>query len=215
LETGADAARSIFLATSDWLVRNQESDGRWLYRFRFAGQPDPWWSGMAEGVAMSLLLRAYQVTGRQAYLAAATSALTTMTRPISEGGVVDDSGGSLWIEEYLPPYSLHTLNGMLFAIEGVREYALVTGDPTATRIAARALQTVVSWLPRFDSGSWTYYNQAPTTANGKAVPGKPATFHYHLIQLGELRHFYLLTGDPILLHYIQRWANDAAHPPGS
>lgn len=214
LETGADSARRIFLATSDWLVRNQQGDGRWLYSFEFAGQPDPWWSGMAEGVAMSLLLRAYQVTGHHSYLAAATNALSTMTRTIGKGGVVDDLGGFLWIEEYLPPYSRHTLNGMLFATEGVREYALVTGDPTAARIASQAIQTVIAWLPRFDSGSWTYYNQSPSTEAGKAVPGKPATFHYHLIQLGELRHFYQLTGSPVLFDYIARWANDAAHPPG-
>jgi hypothetical protein len=215
LETGAPSARAAVLAMSDWLVTNQLPDGRWLYRFPFGTQPDPWWSGMAEGEAMSLLLRAYQVTGRRAYLAAAASALTTMTRTAVAGGVVDTVEGSLWIEEYMAPYSEHTLNGMLFAIEGVREYALVTGDPTARRIAAEALRTVATWLPRFDAGTWSYYNLSPTSAHGKTVPGEVASFHYHLIQLGELRHFYLLTGDSAFLTYIQRWAADAAHPiPG-
>jgi heparosan-N-sulfate-glucuronate 5-epimerase len=215
LETGAPAARATFLAMSDWLVSNQAPDGRWLYRFAFGTQPVPWWSGMAEGEGMSLLLRAYQITGRRAYLSAAARALTTMTRTAAAGGVVDAVDGPLWIEEYMAPYSAHTLNGMLFAIEGVREYALVTGDQTARRIAAEALATVATWLSRFDAGTWSYYNLSPSTSHGKAVRGELATFHYHLVQLGELRHFYLLTGDPAFLTYIKRWAADAAHPiPG-
>ncbi len=215
LETGSPTARAKFLAMSDWMVADQLQDGRWLYRFRFGTQPDPWWSGMAQGEGMSLLLRAYQATGHAAYLGAATKALSTMTRTAAEGGVVDIVDGSLWIEEYMAPYSVQTLNGMLFAIEGVREYALVTGDPTAKRITDEALRTVATWLPRFDAGDWSYYNLSPTTAGGKSTPGELATFHYHLVQLGELRHFYLITGDPAFLTYIERWARDAAHPiPG-
>ncbi|MFI5262482.1 MAG: D-glucuronyl C5-epimerase family protein [Candidatus Limnocylindrales bacterium] len=213
LETGAAGARDAFLAMSDWLVANQLSDGRWLYDFPFGTQPTPWWSGMAEGEGMSLLLRAHQVTGRQAYLSAATKALSTIGRDAVHGGVANTVAGSLWIEEYMPPYSEHTLNGMLFAIEGVREYALVTGDATATRVAAQALETVATWLPRFDAGTWSYYNLAPAKSNGKTLPGELAPFHYHLIQLGELRHFYLIGRDPRLLTYIERWAHDAADPP--
>ena len=203
LETGSAEARAAFLQMSDWLVDHQQADGRWLVTFDFGGQPIPWWSAQVEGEGISILLRAYQATGQEGYRAAAARALSTMQRPISQGGVTDVDRGSLWLEPYLPPYSRHTLNGHMFALEGAREYALVLGDATAASIASRALTTVRTWLYRFDTGTWSTYN----------IRGTVTTAHYHLIQLGELRHFFLITGAPELAATIARWAAYAEDPP--
>src|SRR5207244_9870218 len=50
---------------ANWLVRNQDRDGRWLYRFGLALPAvgtrvnAPWVSAMAQGLAISLLTRAH------------------------------------------------------------------------------------------------------------------------------------------------------------
>src|SRR5690606_6971127 len=152
---GDEADRATFLQMADWLVARQRPNGLWHYTFAYGGQPVPWWSGMAQGQAVSLLARAYQETGLAAYRASAVLALPTMRRPLSSAGTASFSRGEYWIEEYIPPYSVHTLNGFMFSIEGLREWVALTGDATAAAWLREALATLSASLPRFDSGRWS------------------------------------------------------------
>jgi putative cell wall-binding protein len=196
-----DAAdRATMIQMADWLVDHQTSDGRWLYTFAFGSQPVPWWSGMAQGQGISLLLRTYQATGDDSYLDAARLAYAALARPIANRGTIAIDGGDLWIEEYLPPYSTHTLNGFLFALEGVRELNLVTGDAAPAQLYVAGLRTLHDFIPRFDSGSWSYY----TLGGGKHL----ASLNYHLVHIQELRHFALLEGDLLVASYARLFAQE-------
>ena len=54
-------------------------------------------------------------TADDVYLDAARLAFAALSRPIAQKGSILVDRGDTWIEEYLPPYSVHTLNGFLFA----------------------------------------------------------------------------------------------------
>ncbi|CAG5859331.1 unnamed protein product, partial [Menidia menidia] len=75
------AHMAAFFAASDWLLRNQDERGGWpIMVTRKLGEGfrplEPgWYSAMAQGQAMSTLVRAYLLTKNQAYLGAALKAL--------------------------------------------------------------------------------------------------------------------------------------------
>jgi len=211
LRTGDEADRATFLRMADWLVTTQKSTGLWHYTFAYGGQPVPWWSGMAQGQAVSLLVRAFQETGVQAYRNAAALAVPTMRRTISNGGTATFEGGRYWIQEYIPPYSRDTLNGFMFSIVGVDEWVAATGDATAASWRREALETLVARLPRFDTGHWSYYNLSPPA--GSTLPGQAASIKYHVIHVIQLRQLAMVTRDPVLRTYATRWATYAASPP--
>jgi putative cell wall-binding protein len=192
--------RTTMVQMADWLVDHQKTDGRWLYTFPFGSQPVPWWSGMAQGQGTSLLLRTYQATGDDAYLDAARRAFAALARPIARAGTIAIDGGDQWIEEYLPPYSTHTLNGFLFALEGVRELSLVTGDAGPTSLYVAGIKTLHDFIPQFASRSWSFYN----LGGGKHL----ASLNYHLIHIQELRHFGLLEGDLRFTAYARLFAQE-------
>jgi hypothetical protein len=204
-----EADRTAFFVQIDWLMHNQTADGRWLFHFNWGRQALPWWSGMAEGVAISAFLRAYSVTGDTAYLPAITAARTTFERSPQQGGVsttVTVSGRKLVVyQEYMAGYNQNVLNGWLFAIVGLYEDAVYLGDPMAAYdvlAADRGVSAVISLLPLYDTGSWSYYNLNVFTGSNR---GPLAKRSYHLIHIGQLRFLGAVMGDPVLVAYADRF----------
>ncbi len=206
-EAGAD--RTAFFAQVNWLVENQQPDGRWLYAFQWGTQPVPWWSAMAEGQGMSALLRAYSVTGEKTYLAAMESARSTFDRAIADLGVESDvtvAGRQLTVyQEYLPGYEDNVLNGWMFALAGLYEDARFTGDPIALYdlvAADRGLPALRALLPYYDTGTWSLYS---LSAFVDSSPGRKAPSSYHALHIRQLRFLYSITGDPVMKTYADKF----------
>jgi hypothetical protein len=79
LRTRHATDRREVVQVADWFLRMQQGTGSWLYHFDWtfpgASVRAPWTSAMAQGQAMSLLARAYRLTGRGTFLRAAERAL--------------------------------------------------------------------------------------------------------------------------------------------
>jgi len=100
-QTGNDELRKKFLIAADWLCSHLELNSHrtwtwnhyfdWEYRSRLRA---PWYSGLAQGQGISLLVRAHRETGSDAYLAAAERAFITFLKSTDDGGVTfrDDKG---------------------------------------------------------------------------------------------------------------------------
>src|ERR1700758_2780350 len=139
LHSGESAHRQKFLAASEWLCAHLEQNGcgvwvwhhhfDWEYRHKLKA---PWYSGLAQGQGISLLLRAYRETGKYHYLGAALRAFNAFLRPIDKGGVTfTDEKGDLWFEEYIVSPPTHILNGFIWAAWGIYDYFLATQHPAA------------------------------------------------------------------------------------
>jgi heparosan-N-sulfate-glucuronate 5-epimerase len=205
----ADADRVSFFAQANWLLANQQPDGRWFYTFKWGGQPLPWWSAMAEGQGMSALLRAYSVTGDGAYLAALARARSTFDRTIADLGVgrlVTVSGKHLSVyQEYLPGYVDNVLNGWISALGGLYECAIYLGDPIALHdlaAADRGLSALRALLPYYDTGSWSFYGLNTLVGQNR---GPRASSAYHNLVIRQLRWLYSITGDPVMKKYADRF----------
>jgi hypothetical protein len=203
------ADRAALLVQANWLVAHQDATGRWLYRFPFGGQPVPWVSAMAQGLGISALIRANAIRPDVRYTRAIAKTRATFDRDWSLGGVGSwqrlGTKRYLVYEEYMTPYSRHTLNGWMFAMAGLHEAAVYLGDRTAKAALDRddrGIAALKALLPYYDTGSWSTYNLERLDGN---VHGWRAKRHYHELHIRQLRWFAKITGDPFFAKYANRF----------
>jgi heparosan-N-sulfate-glucuronate 5-epimerase len=239
-ETNDPSRREKTLKAADWLVSNLERNahGLWVWNHHFDWEyrdtlKAPWYSGLAQGQGVSLLIRAHAVTRDEKYREAADRAFLALTKPIADGGVLcEDAAGNCWIEEYLVDPPTHILNGFIWALWGVYDYWLARSDATARQVFDRGVQTLVRNLPRYDTGYWSLYELSDgQPSNGKPSNGKPSNVHssdrqpsnhqpktrikmlaspfYHRLHIVQLQVMARLTGDPIFTTYADRWQSYA------
>jgi heparosan-N-sulfate-glucuronate 5-epimerase len=203
------ADRKALLAQAEWLVTHQDSSGRWLYKFAWAGQPVPWVSAMAQGLGISALIRANAISPDPRYLRAIGRSRGSLHRDWSLGGVGSwvtlGSKKFLVLEEYMRPYSPRTLNGWMFAIAGLYEAWTYLGDKAAryeVEHADRGLAALKAMLPHYDTGSWSTYNLKRFDARQN---GTLARRHYHELHVRQLLWFARVTNDPFFRTYYERF----------
>ncbi len=212
-EGGDGKNKNKFLAASDWLHTHlcQNSYGVcvWLHHFDWEYRETlkaPWYSGLAQGQGISLLLRAHLETRDTKYIDSAQRAFASFLKPVSEGGVVFvDQTGHKWIEEYIVTPPTHILNGFIWAAWGVRDYFLATGDQAAKELFAQLTRTLLKNLPRYDLGYWSLYEQSGTT-----LPMVASRF-YHQLHIIQLDIMHRLTGEKLFADYAERWREYAKH----
>ena len=211
---GDDTRTGVSRRLLDSLVQSQESEGEsrgfWVLSFdnpKYRWLRAPWVSALAQGNALSALLRGHQVFGDDRYLQAAEAGYRAMHSRREDLSVVETAGEDLWYEEYPAHPPLHVLNGHVYALFGVLDYARVTGDEEAHQRWRRAARTLARHLPRFDLGYWSGYD---------AYTREPVDLHYHKnIHIPQLRILGELVGDSIFVEYADRWERYLASPVSS
>jgi heparosan-N-sulfate-glucuronate 5-epimerase len=204
---GNAEARRKFLLASDWLCQQlrQNSHGKqvwnhyfdWEYRERLKA---PWYSGLAQGQGISLLVRAQAETGNPKYLESARLAFNAFQSSTETGGVVfTDKAGNIWFEEYIVNPPTHILNGFIWAAWGVYDYFLATGSREAIELFARATQTLRANLSHYDLGFWSLYELSDTLLPMIASP------FYHRLHIAQLRIMHRITSENAFAHFADRW----------
>jgi hypothetical protein len=143
---------------ADSLIARGTRSGRFglVWRYDVPGGRSGWTSGLAQAVAAQALARAGRTrAARRAFLA------------IPNGLLARTSHGP-WIR--LASYSSElVLNAQLQAALSIGEYARLTDDARARRLARGLRRSARALLPRFDTGSWSRYS----------FGGRAATLAYH------------------------------------
>jgi hypothetical protein len=198
--------KKIFLI-ADWLVSHLEANAKglsvWNHHFDWEYRDTlkaPWYSGLAQGQGISLLVRAHKESGDARYLDAARAAFISLQRPIEKGGVAfTDESEDLWFEEYIVSPPTHILNGFIWALWGVYDYALATKESAAQELFARGVRTLLHNLDRYDLGFWSLYEQS-----GTRLPMVASGF-YHRLHIVQLRVMYRLSGEELFARIADRW----------
>jgi heparosan-N-sulfate-glucuronate 5-epimerase len=215
-QTGDPDRRRKFFLIADWLVSHLEANlhglAVWNHHFNWEYRDTlkaPWYSGLAQGQGISVLVRAHAeiatdrsvgVESGNKYLEAAQRAFACFSKPMSEGGVAfTDDRGDLWFEEYIVSPPTHILNGFIWAAWGVYDYFLATHDATARKLFARAVETLLHNLDRYDLGFWSLYEQS-----GTRLPMVASAF-YHRLHIVQLRVMHRLTGEKKFAEVADRW----------
>ena len=142
----------------NWLVENQENDGSWRIEHKnpkYSDLPSPWASGMAQGLAISSLLRAYRYSGEDQYLKCAKEACNFLEVKVNSGGVKREFDNLFIYEEYPRKELNGVLNGYISAVLALYELAQI--ESGFQGIYLKNIQNLKKLLPKFDSGFWTYY----------------------------------------------------------
>jgi heparosan-N-sulfate-glucuronate 5-epimerase len=209
--TGDISARKKFLLASDWLCERLEQNSHgvhvwnhlfdWEYRQTLKA---PWYSGLAQGQGISLLVRAKAETGEMKYLHKAGLAFRAFQANIDSGGVVfRDQQGDIWFEEYIVSPPTHILNGFIWAVWGVYDYFLATGSREAIDLFARAVETLQSNLASYDLGFWSLYE-----LSGTLLPMIASPF-YQRLHVTQLRVMHRITSEKLFAQFANRWENYA------
>ena len=179
------------------LVRVEDSTAWVPYQFDFAVHGDsanlmkaPWYSGMAQGEVLSIVMRLYELTEDRQYLTFGRRLFYSLIE-LKQSGLPWvarlDSDGFYWIEEY--PHDVRpdmTLNGFIVALFGVYDYYVVTGDERARRVWDMSLTTLKHYLPQYLLDTGSYY-----CLGHKLI----ATATYHRFHISLLNYLYTMTGD--------------------
>lgn len=192
-----------FLAQASYLRESQDANGGWRYpvpvaRYRVA---PGWYSAMAQGLAISVLLRAYDATTETSYLDAAGAAAMLMLKPLGGGGCADyDEAGRPFLEECPSDPPCRILNGAVFAVIGLCEHEARTGGHGHSAAAGLRL---AAQLGRYDLGYWSRYDQRFAA---------PASLAYHCLHISLLEVAARLLADDAFSRAAAVWRSYLRHP---
>jgi len=197
----------LFRSSAEWVVRNMRRDDHgnahlfydfdWYYPNYPGGElKAPWWSGLTDGHAITLLLRADDCFADPRYRQAAEALYKSTVTPVSGGGSLLLFNGRPWIEEYVDPRvdergMSRVLNGMAYAYFGVKAFEREAG---IDGVGDELRQSIIHNIGEFDRGYWSSYDAIGSSANIK----------YHKVNLALLEDTRLYT--PELDEVIHRWS---------
>ena len=193
----------LFLHVSNWiLAHGEDTSDAFVFPYTFSyNSPNarlvpPWISGLGQGRILSVLARAYELSGDERYLCVARKAMTPLELPVSAGGVQSRyADGGIAFEEYPGQKPNIVLNGFISALMGVYDLSQTGKAPRASALFMQAVQSLERNLHRYDLGYWSAYD----------LTGHVASANYHQFHLMQLWELYEMTGSDTFKRYTTKW----------
>lgn len=210
--TDSELHKRLFLKNAAWFLKHGKNDADettlWTYDFPWECRggilQKGWRSALAQGQALSVLIRAHKITGDDRYAEAAKMGYNPFRYSYREHsqGVLSHDNGYLWLEEIIIDPPNHILNGFVWALWGVYEYGKYFADSHANGLFAACVHTLKENLWRYDLGYWTSYD---LVSRDGGQPVMPASNYYHRLHVTQLEGLYNITGLDVFLEYQRRW----------
>jgi hypothetical protein len=205
LKTGSEECRQAFIIQACWLVNHEtriaDDAGGWPIPFsnnEFHALK-PWLSALTQGVGISVLMRAYQLTGEAVFLHVARRAVRTFELDIRDGGVrcaVGDDG--IFFEEVAVYPAAHILNGYILSLFGLYDYVALMNDACIHALIQRTLATLHTLIDDFDLGYGSRYD---------LLSKEPASRFYHGLHVTLLEALSQYSGCQHCATLAARWAS--------
>lgn len=212
-----------FVAAAEWLVAHQDTAGGWpvmvtrrLANDRLELAPG-WYSAMAQGQAMSVLVRAFARTSDRRYLRAALSAMRPFDVASADGGVLAKFADRYpWYEEYPTTPPSFVLNGFIYSLIGLYDLKTINvlgeeddsdegeseGREAASRLYSSGLESLKTLLPLFDTGSGSVYDLRHFTLG---LAPNIARWDYHTTHINQLLLLATIDDSELLRSTSKRW----------
>ncbi len=191
-----------FLRIADWFKDTAIIDDKLgAYWLTDVDKPEfnvfkPWKSAFTQSRALSILLRAWQMTEDQKYLHLAIKAMEPYEYSIDAGGVRSGMLNDIIYEEYIAVKPTRILDGAIFSLFGlydaVRAFDGVDNNAfeKSKRLFDDGINGLIHWLPKYDMGYWVYYNRCEI----EGYPtNDPCTIGYLKLVTAQLEVLYEIT----------------------
>lgn len=209
LVDGRNEHKEAFLTQACWLLAheshlsNDASGWPISFALRDYHAPRLWLSALAQGNAISVLVRAYQLTSEEKFLQAARRAVRTFELDILDGGVNASLGeDGVFFEEVAVYPAAHILSGHILALFGLYDYVSFTKDRRIEALIQRAITTLHTLIDAFDTGYWTRYD---------LLHQRLATWLYHSLHVTLLEVLARYSGCEHCTTLAKRWAGYQRH----
>lgn len=197
--------KNKFLTQADWLKNNYKDIGIgkiWYiyYDIPLYGIKKPWYSALAQGEAVSVLVRAYKLTNEKLYLELAEDAIKPFFIEVNNGGLVNYFNSIPIYEEYPSPIrTVGVLNGFMFSLFGLYDLSLASASNSAQNLFEQGIQSLIKLLPYYDTGYWARYFIFDYPKS------YVASFTYLSLMYEQLKALYYLTGEKVFQEYSDKW----------
>ncbi len=188
-----------FLQIADWFAAHHHK-GKWRYFYydKLSNLPAGWISAMAQGLAISVLSRAYQISQNKNYLVCSDLAINYFENSVPDGGVThkfDDQ--NWWYEEYPNLENpAHVFNGHIYALFGIWDHYRITASQKSQLLFQKGLNALIFQIANYDNGYWVLYDQRFQNLINAS---------YLNLQICQLEALNAIQPDPVLQKYIQKW----------
>jgi heparosan-N-sulfate-glucuronate 5-epimerase len=204
--TGNQYSKEVFLNNANWLVDNAVSYGNYsLLEYNFPwpqyNLTAPWYSAMAQGRALQVLIRAHEITGDDRYLDTAKKLLNAFYTEVKNGGITYKTAkDGWWYEEYagIGGKQPRVLNGMIYSLLGLNDYFQHTHDLSAKYLFDQGITALKVDLPKY---------QEPGNFSKYSLVGPANSLGYHKLHIKILRMLFDITNDEVLRAYYLKWTN--------
>lgn len=195
-----------FLIQANWFEKNQvDVKGGKGWHINIDFHPDyrlsnPWISAMTQGEAISVLTRAFLITGDERFEKLANSAIGPFEHKVEEGGLVNYFNSIPVYEECPTPHKpMAVLNGFIFSLYGLFDIFLLNKNTKAEKLFWMGIDSLKRLLPYFDINHWTNYYLFE-------YPKKYySSYTYHILVTEQLKAVYYITGEKLFLEYSEKW----------
>src|SRR4051812_43325019 len=172
-----DARAGALLDEIKSLASERAGGLAWEYLFPFDGQQPPWVSSLAQGTGLQAMARSATRLNRQADVLPVALAGLGIFQTAPPAGVRIASGTGAHYLQYSGLPDFKVVNGFIQSLNGLYDFAALTGDPTAQSLFEDGDRAGRAEIGTFDTGAWSLYSRgAPIT--------RESDLGYHKLLIG-------------------------------
>lgn len=186
-------------------VYSSHECGFWYYSFDLPAysQSAPWKSAIAQGQALSFLVRAIDYAQDRSFCESVIhSSFKGLVTPVGQGGLMSCRKRLAFFEEILSSPQSTILDGAIYSLFGAIDYYYFLGvPPFAEPSICLLVKSIAKSLRVFDLGFWSRADVMPRKMR---MPSSP---YYHHVHISQLKALYHLTRLPAFSEYARKWQN--------
>lgn len=175
----------------EWAVNKQTENGAWInnYSDTLYNLKEGWTSGMGQGLGISFLIRCcgLDLISKEEVIKYINKAIDFM---VNEN--VSQYNNEIPVIEEFAGTNSFVLNGFVFALFGLYDYKIFTGDERYFSVYEKSLQLM---LEKYDFLLWTKYD----------LKGTISSCFYHNLHIEMMKVMNHITGDAFYEKFSKRW----------
>jgi hypothetical protein len=179
-----------------WLEQNMDKDGAIWHNFNivsYINVENPWVGGLAQGLTISALIKAYTLTDNKSYLTSAKQALNGLIKHT----LYCDDKNNIWICEYPGIHSI--LNGFIYSLFGVIDINKYSPSNSSKDLIVECISTINNNLKQYDLGNWSRYD---------LIYRYPCDLFYNNVHALQMKALHSMFNDIMYLDYFYKWYHE-------